>query len=209
MGKKLCIAIQARMSSTRLPGKVLKKVKGKSIISTIVDNVALLVNKADIYVLTSQETSDDQLYDYLKNKGVNVFRGELENVLERYQSFALSIKDNYEYIGRVCADSPFLDLEILKIVNSNISGEDLVTTRYVKNGVIFSNVTKGNNYDVIKVTTLLDVDVHAQNEFNQEHVVPTFLFQNYNVNSVNDAYFAQLSNEDRAIDTLDDYMRLK
>lgn len=192
------------MSSSRLPGKVMKEINGVKIIDSVVDRVSLAVGRENVFVLTSTEQSDDVLFSYLKRKGVNTFRGSLDNVLSRFSQFASSLSDRYDYIGRVCADSPFVDTEIMNIVHKNANFDiDFITTRYMSVNGIKSNVPKGKNYEIISCSSLVSVDAKKATNYEKEHVIPIFFNIRYNVMSVDAPYFTTLK-EDCAIDTPED-----
>src|ERR1700690_261368 len=79
------VFIQARMSSSRFPGKVLAPVNGKPMIARVIRCVAGSFGSDSIVVATSDETSDDPLASYIESLDVKVFRGPLENVFERFR----------------------------------------------------------------------------------------------------------------------------
>ena len=81
--------IQARMSSNRLPGKVLMEVGGGKLIDRIIDSARQSKNVKKIYVATSTHKSDDPLVEYLDDKEVSIYRGSLDNVFARYQKISL------------------------------------------------------------------------------------------------------------------------
>ena len=98
--------IQARMSSSRLPGKVLYDLEGKPIIWHIVNRLKECKNVNHIIVATSNLSSDDCLVKYCIDNGINYFRGNLNNVLSRY--IALSDIYKSKYIVRVTGDCPLI-----------------------------------------------------------------------------------------------------
>ena len=75
--------IQARMSSTRLPGKVLFPLGNSTILYEVFKKASLFSKK--VVVCTSTDSSDDELEIYCKKKNIICFRGDLENVFRRYQ----------------------------------------------------------------------------------------------------------------------------
>lgn len=204
MKPRVCVAIQARMSSNRLPGKVMREISGVKIIDSVLERVSEVVGKEHVYVLTSTETSDDILASYLQEKDVNVFRGSLENVLLRFSSFAKEVREKYDYIGRVCADSPFIDSKIMTIIHESIQENfDFVTTRYIQDGEIFSNVPKGKNYEVVSCKSLASIDAVSMSGYEREHVIPAFFREEYSYLSVTNGYFETLTSN-CAIDTIED-----
>ncbi len=101
------IIIQARMGSTRLPGKILKDFYGdKTLLEVLLDNLRK-IPEVKIIVATSTSDSDDKLESFLNEKGENVFRGSESDVLERFINAAETF--HLDGIVRICSDNPFLD----------------------------------------------------------------------------------------------------
>ena len=82
------LGIQARLNSTRLPNKVMKKVNGYPMLFYVLERLKKTRLKEKIYVLTSLEKSDLRIVKYCKKNNVNFFRGNLNNVFLRYFEFA-------------------------------------------------------------------------------------------------------------------------
>ena len=104
---KTIILVQARMSSTRLPGKVMKLIKGEPMIGVLLGRLKKVKNADQIIVSTSTDKKNDVLVEYLKSKKIAFFRGSEEDVLDRYYKSA--IKFNGEIIVRITADCPLVD----------------------------------------------------------------------------------------------------
>ena len=101
------IIIQARMGSTRLPGKILKPFYGgKTLLETLLDDLHK-VEGAKVIVATSVNENNDKLVTFLKEKGELVFRGSENDVLDRFIK-AAEIND-VDGIVRICSDNPFMD----------------------------------------------------------------------------------------------------
>ena len=116
---KVGAIIFSRMSSSRLPGKAFKDVSGKFLLERVIDRT-IKVNLVDhICLATSTNSEDDKIVEYAKYKGLEVFRGSLDDVAKR--AFDASKYYNYSSFLRVCADRPFLDPsiydEMIKIHN--------------------------------------------------------------------------------------------
>ena len=103
--KILCI-VQARMDSKRLPGKVLKKISDKCMISYTLNSLSNCRYIDEVILATSILESNDILSQYVKSIGFNVFRGSEENVLQRYKNAA----DEYsgDIIVRITGDCPLI-----------------------------------------------------------------------------------------------------
>lgn len=100
------IIIQARMGSTRLPGKILKKFYGEeTLLETLLNNLRRIGIK--VVVATSVSNNNDELESFLKDKGFLVYRGSEDDVLKRFIEAAES--NGIEGIVRVCSDNPFMD----------------------------------------------------------------------------------------------------
>ena len=110
---KTKLLIQARMSSRRLPKKVLLPVNGKPLIIYLVDEIRKICAVEDIYVLTSDSANDDELCEVLVKNNVNLYRGDLENVYGRYRGLLNQI--DCDYFFRICADSPFLPTYLITL----------------------------------------------------------------------------------------------
>ena len=101
------IIIQARMGSTRLPRKILREFyNGQTLIETVLNNLKK-VQCAKLVVATSTNSDNDELVDYLTSKGIIVFRGEENDVLDRFINAAEV--NAIDGIVRICSDNPFLD----------------------------------------------------------------------------------------------------
>lgn len=101
------IIVQARMGSTRLPGKILKQFYGgKTLLETLLDKLHR-VEDAKVIVATSINKNNDQLESFLLDKGELVFRGSENDVLNRF----IKAAETYGVDGiiRICSDNPFMD----------------------------------------------------------------------------------------------------
>ncbi len=108
-GSKIGIILQARMGSSRLPGKVLKPLAGKPMIQWIIEHLQSC-QKTDILILATSTLGQDQpLADLAGKMGINVFRGSESDVLERYYQCALEY--HLDHIIRATGDNPFVDSE--------------------------------------------------------------------------------------------------
>lgn len=101
------IIVQARMGSTRLPGKILKQFYGgKTLLETLLENLHK-VQGTKVIVATSVSENNDQLEYFLKEKGELVYRGSENDVLDRFIKAAEA--NEVEGIIRICSDNPFMD----------------------------------------------------------------------------------------------------
>lgn len=123
MNPKVLAIIQARMSSSRLPGKVLLDLNGEPTILRIVARLEKASTIDEILVATSLDESDNKLFEFLDNKGIECFRGDLEDVLSRFIG-AMKISDA-DVIIRITADCPLVmpklvDEMVRDFISSNL-----------------------------------------------------------------------------------------
>ncbi|MDD3465779.1 MAG: hypothetical protein PHE67_01425 [Campylobacterales bacterium] len=107
---KTGILIQARLSSSRFPRKMLDEICGFRLCEYVYNRCRM--SKLDLVaVITSNDASDDELASFCDSRGIPVFRGDLNNVLDRY----IKAADYFglENIIRVCGDSPFVDIDLI------------------------------------------------------------------------------------------------
>lgn len=108
---KTGILIQARLSSSRFPKKMLNEICGFNLCEYVYHRCCVSKLADFVAVITSNDNSDDELANFCVNNNIPVFRGDLDNVLDRYIKAAnfFSLKN----IIRVCGDSPFVDVNLI------------------------------------------------------------------------------------------------
>ena len=99
--------IQARMSSSRLPGKVLRDICGKSMLERVLDRVRLARQVDRILVATTTDPSDDVLVEKCSELQVDCHRGSMQDVLDRFYQAARGFEPRY--VARITADCPVID----------------------------------------------------------------------------------------------------
>lgn len=125
MGRKVVAFLQARTDSTRLPGKVLKPLLDKPMIIHELERVSRSKLIDDLILLTSLETSDDDLANIVRKYGYKVFRGSKDNVLERFYKCSKELELNgNDLIIRLTGDCPVHDAIIIdELVEAFLSAE--------------------------------------------------------------------------------------
>jgi spore coat polysaccharide biosynthesis protein SpsF len=119
---RMVAIIQARMGSTRLPGKVLMDIGGQTMLARVVSRVRRSTLIDEIVVATTINEKDDPIVTECRNLGVPYFRGSEEDVLDRYYQAALAHKA--EGIVRITSDCPLIDPgEVDKVVREFLSQE--------------------------------------------------------------------------------------
>lgn len=123
----LCI-VQARVSSSRLPGKVLKPILGKPMILHELERLRRSKRIDKIVLATSQDKSDDALAGLVVNSVIEVYRGSLEDVLDRYYQCARQYQP--EHVVRITGDCPVIDWRIVdEVIEKHLQeGNDYTVT---------------------------------------------------------------------------------
>ena len=156
--------IQARLSSSRLPGKVLMPLAGKPVLKHVIDRVSQADFVDKVVVVTSTDVSDDAIEAFCRQIDCAYFRGELDNVLARFNA-ALS-EFPCDHILRVTADCPLIDPHILDAV---IIGHLVGQYDYYGLGGEFPD---GLDCTVVSRTALEMASQHAVLASDREHVGP-------------------------------------
>lgn len=168
--------LQARMSSTRLPGKVLMNLAGKTMLEHVYDRVraASLVNQ--VVIATTTDPSDDELFTFCKEKGYEVVRGPLEDVLGRFM-LAADVFDA-DIIVRVTTDCPLADPQLIDdVVREVLSGDyDYVSNRLPPEA---RTIPIGLDVEGFTKAALDRANFEATRAEEREHVTP-YIYNNQN-----------------------------
>jgi spore coat polysaccharide biosynthesis protein SpsF len=113
------VVIQARMASTRLPGKVMLPLEGRPLISWVLRAARATDLPCEIVVATSTEVEDDQIVELCAAEGASVVRGSRDDVLSRF--ITVLDANPAETVIRLTADCPFLDPGIIRMAASAFS----------------------------------------------------------------------------------------
>jgi len=120
--KKIVTIIQARMGSERLPGKVLAPIIGTPLLALIIKRILSSRRLGTLVVATTTETRDDAVADLMSELGVNCFRGDPEDCLDRYYKAATEYEA--EVVVRLTGDNPLIDHQFLDwVVNAFLTTE--------------------------------------------------------------------------------------
>jgi len=164
-GKVLCI-IQARMGSTRLPGKVLVDIAGKSMLSRVVERLRMSVTIGQFVVATTVTRADDAVVKECRRLGVHFFQGSEEDVLDRFYQAARQFRA--DVIVRITADCPLIDPEVT----------DLVVRKFLMGGVDYASNSLERTYprgletEVMTIKALGRAWNEAKEPHERSHVTP-------------------------------------
>jgi spore coat polysaccharide biosynthesis protein SpsF len=164
--------LQARMSSTRLPGKVMADVQGQQMIVRQMERLARSERLNALVVATSDDPSDDVLADWCRAARVPLHRGPLHDVLGRFAG-VLGAYPQAQTVVRMTADCPLADWRVV----DDVIGQHLETgADYTSNVVPTRSYPHGLDIEVAKVAALLQAASEATDPHDREHVTP-FLYR--------------------------------
>lgn len=166
----ICI-IQARMGSTRLPGKVLADIGGMSMLARVVRRVRRATLLDDIVIATTIDPTDEAIVDECQRLSVAVIRGSVEDVLDRYYQVAQTY--HADAIVRITSDCPLIEPELIDQV---ITSFQETQADYASN-CIERRYPRGLDVEVMRLTALKYAWEHSESFYQRAHVTP-FIYQN-------------------------------
>lgn len=202
----LCI-IQARLGSTRLPGKVLKKLSGKSVLEHVIYRVSKSNLIDQIIVATTTNKEDDKIVDECLKIGVNYYRGDENNVLSRYYETAFD--KGYETIIRITSDCPLIDPKIIDNMIRYFNNEnEKYQLDYLSNS-LKETFPRGFDVEIFTFNSLKEAYENATLEYEKEHVTP-YIYLNQDKFTIKNYYNSnKYQNYRLTLDTYEDYLVIK
>jgi spore coat polysaccharide biosynthesis protein SpsF len=161
---KIVAIIQARMSSSRLPGKVLMELAGKPVLGHVVERLKFCKNVETVAIATSTDATDNLIEDWCRESKIICFRGSLDDVLDRYVRAARLLKA--DAVVRITADCPAIDP---LVVDEVIEG--FLTDNYAIYG-LKGGFPDGLDCTVFSVQALEHAWLNASLSSEREHVGP-------------------------------------
>ena len=167
---KIVACIEARYSSTRLPGKMLADIEGKPLLVRVIDRVKKSKNVDEIIIATSTNILDKKISDIAKSSNVKYFTGSEFDVLDRVVQANKSVKA--DVVVEICGDCPLIDpILIDKAIQTFLENDyDIVCT-----GGLTQTFPQGTEIMILK-TSLLEKSLQLSEEGpHREHVGLFFL----------------------------------
>ena len=195
------IIIQARMGSTRLPAKVLKRIGNKNLLEHILFRLSQLEQNTKIVIATTTLEKDDVIEKFCKKNSINIFRGSESNVLERY--YLCAKNNNFEHIVRLTGDNPFVDIEEL----DNLITFHLNTKADYSRS--FSSLPKGVGAEIFTFEAMKQSYILGLNSNHKEHV-NEYIEENEEKFTISELKVNKEKNKPKislTVDTLDDYKK--
>ncbi len=194
---KIVALVQARMGSTRLPGKVLKQIVGKPMIELLLVRLSQSIDLDEIVVVTSKEGQNDQLQSVVESLGYQCTRGSEKDVLGRFYASAKAI--DADVVVRITGDCPLVDPSLV---------DECIQNYKNSNVDYFSNIDPatypdGLDIEVMSFASLERANNETNSEFDREHVTPYIrnsdIFLKASIN-----YTEDLSNQRWSVDEPED-----
>lgn len=202
--RKIVVIIQARMGSTRLPGKVLKKLMDKTVLSHVIDRCKQIKLVDQVVVATSNKADDIQIIREAEWNNVECFAGSEEDVLQRY--YLAAQKYEADVVVRITSDCPLLDPTICSQIIAQFF--QINNIDYCSNALVRS-FPRGLDVEVISFNALEQAYDNANKQHQREHVTP-YIYENPQIftisNFVNSRDYSHLR---WTLDTLDDWILIE
>lgn len=157
--------VQARMTSSRLPGKVLADLDGEPMLARQLSRLAMAAALDDIVVATTDQSSDDPVCDLARRLGVSFFRGSEADVLGRMSNAARMHRA--EIVVRITADCPLIDPQVVDAVVAELLSDPCCD--YASN-VLDRSYPQGLDVEAVRAATLFEVAEKAISPMAREHV---------------------------------------
>lgn len=165
--KRIVVVVQARMGSTRLPGKIMMNIEGEPMLWHVVNRLNHCELPDKVVVATSNARADDVVEKFCKGRGINIFRGSEDDVLARYYNAAAEY--GADTVVRVTGDCPLIDPKIV----------DKTVLAYLNNrkdydgasNVIERTYPRGLDTEVVSFGCLERCHKNASERYQREHVI--------------------------------------
>ena len=185
------VIVQARMGSSRFPGKVMKEIFGKPILRHLTDRLEQSKEADRIIIATTESEQDRAIVKFAERNGIDYFAGDEQDVLDRYYKAAKHFE--LEHIVRVTGDCPLIDPEVVdKVIGAYRSEKGKAC--YVSN-VHPPTYPDGLDTEVFSFDVLEAAWKEAKEKYQREHVTP-FMWEQaerfVKVNVVNEEDFSYL-----------------
>ncbi|WP_295711229.1 glycosyltransferase family protein [Mucilaginibacter sp.] len=173
MTEKIVIIVQARMASSRLPGKVMLPILGKSLLARMIERLQMIQHKADIIIATSENQEDDVIVNEALAMDIPYYRGSLGNVLDRHYQAAKLFKA--DVVLKIPSDCPLIDPRIvdytLEYFFDNRGKYDYVSNLHP------ATYPDGNDVEIMTMACLRQAWENAGRPLELEHTTP-YIWEN-------------------------------
>ncbi len=178
MTPKIVTVIQARTTSTRLPGKVMLPLAGEPLLLRMIERVCLAKTVGTVVVATTTDSADDVVVELCTQHGIDVYRGHPLDLLDRHVQ--VGIEFNADAVVKIPSDCPLIDPAVI----DQVIGEWLANPHidYVSN-LHPATWPDGNDVEVVSMSALTRAHEEAYQAIDREHTTP-YLWQNPHLFSI-------------------------
>jgi spore coat polysaccharide biosynthesis protein SpsF len=195
--------VQARMGSTRLPGKVLMPLAGRPVLDHVVTRVSAAERIDEVVVATSDLPGDDAIAELCEARGWACVRGSATDVLARY---ADAVRDSKaEVVARVTSDCPLFSPRIL---DAMLAAFDPQAMDYMSTNWPERSFPVGLDCELMRRDALLAIAATATDAYDREHVTPHFYRNPGRFRLAGHSCAQPLAHLRITLDTAEDYERL-
>jgi spore coat polysaccharide biosynthesis protein SpsF len=197
--KNVAIISQARLTSTRLPQKILMKIKEKTLLEIHINNL----KKADIPIIIATPSDNFlPISKICKETKVATFQGDEHDVLSRFYNTAKQF--NIKTIIRVTSDCPFIDGKQLK--NALLMYQSFNDSQLFFSNTLERSFPRGFDFEIFDMSMLEEAHKHAIQQHEREHVTP-FIYEKAKIQKkikqfINDTDYSSLR---LTVDTIEDF----
>lgn len=199
---RINIIIQARMGSTRLPGKILQPIRRRPLLSYLVERVRCVQTKNQLIIATTTNPQDDILEAYAKKENILFFRGSEENVLDRYYQACCAYPA--DIIVRITGDCPLIDPAIIDHALDQFL-EAKSPLDFLSN-TLKRTYPRGMDVEVFTFEALKAAADEASTAFDREHVTPFLNRQPERFHLANFVHKPDISDYRLTVDTPEDFL---
>lgn len=200
--QKVNIIIQARMGSTRLPGKILKPIMGRPMLDYLIERIHRVDTPHTLIIATTTNPQDEAIESFAKKENIKVFRGSEEDVLDRYYQTCCAYPA--EIIVRITSDCPLIDPAIvdhaIHLLQNSKTPVDYISNTQQR------SFPRGMDVEVFTFAALKAAANEATSAYDREHVTPFIYNQPERFHLANFAHTPDISKYRLTVDTPEDFL---
>jgi spore coat polysaccharide biosynthesis protein SpsF len=198
---KIAAIIQARMGSTRLSGKVMKDIKGRTVLSHVIERVQQSNLIDEIIIATTVQDRDSVIEKEALKCGAKVYRGSEEDVLSRY--YFAAKENNIDIIVRITSDCPVIDANVIDEIIKYYLKENYDIVTNAGSDLSQRTFPRGLDTEVFSFQVLEEAFNNGREKYHREHVTPCIYEKSTKIHYFKNA--VNYSNHRWTLDTEEDF----
>src|SRR5262245_40967544 len=165
---KTIAIVQARTGSSRLPGKILLPLKGKSLLERMLERVTAATTLSEVMVATTRKPEDEPIREICRRLGIQCYSGHPTDLLDRHYKAAVNFKA--DIVVKIPSDCPLIDPtvidRVLRYYFDNLQSFDFVSNLHP------ATYPDGNDVEAMPVDILGSAWIEASRDYEREHTTP-------------------------------------